>query len=67
MTAEGRIRLRIDAKCRKFIEALEQTIYKPGTREVDKKGGYEHPADAFGYYAEYEYPVKSIKILGVSI
>lgn len=67
MTAEGTIRLRIDRKCRKFIEALEQTIYKPGTREVDKKAGFEHPADAFGYYAEYEYPLKSIKILGLSI
>ncbi|WLR91039.1 phage terminase large subunit (plasmid) [Shinella zoogloeoides] len=66
-TAEGVIRLRVDRKCRHFINALEQTIYKPGTREVDKSAGVEHAADAFGYYADLEHPVRDIKILGVSL
>ena len=35
-TAEGTDILRVDHSCRKFIESLEQTIYKEGTREVDK-------------------------------
>ena len=65
-TAEGEVRLRVDAKCRKFIEALEQTIYKEGSREVDKSGGHEHPADAFGYYAEYRHPVRQRKTGGLS-
>lgn len=66
-TAEGVIRLRVDRKCRHFINALEQTIYKPGTREVDKSAGVEHAADAFGYYADLEHPVRDVKILGVSL
>jgi hypothetical protein len=66
-TADGTIKLRVDRKCRKFIEALEQTIYKPGTREVDKTMGVEHPADAFGYYADHQHPVREIKIMGISV
>jgi len=66
-TAEGVVRLKVDRKCRHFINALEQTIYKPGTREVDKSAGVEHAADAFGYYADLEHPVRDIKILGLSL
>jgi phage terminase large subunit len=66
-TADGAIRLRIDPKCRKFIESLEQTVYKPGSREVDKKKGTEHVTDAFGYYADYRHPMREALILGVSI
>lgn len=67
MTADGTVRLKIDRRCKHVIEALEQTIYKAGTRDVDKKAGVEHPADAFGYYAEYEHPVIERKIGGASI
>lgn len=66
-TADGRVMLKIDRGCRKFIESLEQTIYKEGTREVDKKKGTEHAADAFGYYADYRHPMRKALILGVSI
>lgn len=66
-TADGQIKLKVDRKCRHFIASLEQTIYKPGTREVDKTAGTEHAADAFGYFADMEYPVRDIKILGVSL
>jgi hypothetical protein len=65
--ADGTIKLYVDPRCKKFIEALEQTLYVPGGREVDKKAGVEHAADAGGYCIEFEYPVRKIEILGVSI
>lgn len=67
MTADGTIRMRVDRKCKNLIEALEQTIYKAGSREVDKTMGVEHPADALGYFVEFEYPVIERKIGGASI
>lgn len=66
-TAEGNIRMFVDPKCRRFIDSLEQTIYKPGTREIDKAPGHEHPTDAFGYYADYCHPMREVKIGGYSI
>lgn len=66
-SADGEIVLKIDRSCRKFIESLEQTIYKEGTREVDKTKGTEHAADAFGYFADYRHPMRKALILGVSI
>lgn len=66
-TADGQVMLKIDRSCRKFIESLEQTIYKEGTSEVDKSKGTEHAADAFGYYADYRHPMRKPLILGVSI
>lgn len=67
MTADGTIRLRVNRKCKGFVESLEQTIYKAGTNEVDKSMGIEHAADAFGYFAEFEHPVRKHTVLGVSI
>lgn len=67
MTAEGDIRLRVDRKCRKLIDSLEQTIYKEGSREVDKSLGVEHVTDALGYYADFRHPIRKMRILGVSI
>lgn len=67
LTAEGHIKLKFDEKCRKTIEAMEQTIYKAGTRDVDKTAGVEHPADALGYFADFEYPVRKVQVLGVSV
>lgn len=64
--ADGTIRLKIDAKCKHFINALEQTIYKPGSRDVDKAAGVEHSADAGGYCIELEFPVRKIQIGGLS-
>ena len=67
MSANGTVRLRVDRKCKHLIEALEQVIYKPGTREVDKTMNIEHSADALGYPIELEFPVRKIQILGTSI
>ena len=65
--ADGSVRMLIDPRCKKFIEALEQTLYIPGKREVDKSAGVEHAADAAGYCIEFEFPVRKIEVLGVSI
>ncbi|RWI35415.1 phage terminase large subunit [Mesorhizobium sp.] len=67
LTADGTIRLKVDKNCKHLITALEQTIYKPGSRDVDKSAGVEHPADALGYYAEFAHPVRERKIAGTSI
>lgn len=66
-SAEGTIRLRVDSKCKHFINSLEQTIYKKGSRDVDKDAGTEHSGDAGGYCIELEYPVRKIKIGGISL
>jgi hypothetical protein len=67
MTASGTVKLYVDPRCKKFIEALEQTLYVPGGRDVDKKAGVEHAADAGGYFCEFEFPTRRIEILGVSL
>lgn len=67
MTADGNVRLKINKGCKNMIDALEQTIYKPGSRDVDKSAGVEHPADAIGYYAEFEFPVRERNTAGVSL
>lgn len=66
-TAEGGAILRINSSCRKFIDSAEQTIYKEGSREVDKSQGTEHAMDAFGYYADLRHPMRKALILGVSV
>lgn len=66
-TADGKEMLRVDRGCRKFIDSAEQTIYKPGSSEVDKTRGTEHAMDAFGYFAHYRFPMRKARILGVSI
>lgn len=66
-SAQGQVRLRVDRKCKHVITALEQVIYKPGSREVDKSMGIEHIADALGYCIELEFPVREIKILGINL
>jgi hypothetical protein len=65
--ANGDIRMYVDPRCKKLIEALEQTLYVPGTRDVDKSAGVEHAADAAGYCIEFEFPVRKVEVLGVSI
>lgn len=66
-SAEGRIRLFVDPKCKKTIESLEQTIYKAGTNEVDKTQGAEHITDALGYPIELLFPVRKVKVIGLSV
>lgn len=65
--ADGTVRLKIDNSCKHLIESLEQTIYKKGSRDVDKDGGKEHSADSLGYPIEFEYPIRRVLIGGISI
>lgn len=64
---DGMIRMRVNSICKNTIRALEQTIYKPGSREVDKSQGVEHPADALGYCVDIEFPVREISVAGLSV
>lgn len=66
-TANGEIRLRVDANCSGIINSLEQTTYKEGSREVDKAKGVEHAADALGYYVDFRHPMRHSNIIGISL
>lgn len=66
-TAKGEIHLKVNSTCRATIESLEQTIYKEGGRDIDKDASVEHMGDALGYCMEYQYPVRKVEIMGVSI
>lgn len=66
MTASGETRLFISSKCKHLITSLEQTIYKEGSREVNKKLGTEHMADALGYPIDFRFPVRKKAYYGIS-
>ena len=67
MDANGGIKMRVNKTCVHSIASLEQTLYKEGTPEVDKKPGVEHICDALGYPVEYIYPIRKIEIVGSSV
>jgi hypothetical protein len=66
-SADGRIRMFIDPKAKHIIQSLEQTIYKKGSREIDKDADVEHSADALGYCIQYQFPSRKVDIAGVSL
>ncbi|MGV2866476.1 terminase large subunit domain-containing protein [Achromobacter sp. AGC39] len=66
-SADGTVRFYIDPKCKHLIASLEQTIYKKGTREIDKDADIEHSGDAAGYLIHYQFPVRKVQIAGKSI
>lgn len=65
-SADGQVRLRIDRKCKNLIDSLEQTIYKEGSRDIDKSQGAEHITDALGYPIEFLFSPTKVKLAGVS-
>lgn len=65
--ATGRVRLRVDARCKNVIQSAEQVLYKKGTSEIDKKLDNEHIMDALGYPIELEFPVRKIIVAGRSL
>ncbi|MEO9497595.1 MAG: terminase family protein [Vibrio splendidus] len=65
--ATGQIKLRVDSKCKHLIDSLDQTMYKTGSRDVDKKANIEHLTDALGYPIELEFPTRKVTIVGTSI
>lgn len=65
--AAGQIKLLINPGCTNVIQSLEQTLYKKGTRDIDKAQSMEHITDALGYCLDFEFPVKKIVIAGHSL
>jgi hypothetical protein len=65
-SADGQIRMRVNETCRETIQSLEQTIYKEGSREVDKSLSMEHAADALGYCIQLEFPVRKVELRAAS-
>jgi hypothetical protein len=57
-SVNGDIKLTIDPKCSKLINALRKQTYKEGTRQPDKDSGLDHFVDALGYLVNHMYPVK---------
>lgn len=49
-TADGDRHAFVDPSCVKSIECLERQVYKEGTSDPDKLGGFDHLNDASGYY-----------------
>lgn len=65
--ATGRVKLKIDGSCKNLISSLDQTMYKAGSRDIDKKANVEHLTDALGYPIELEFPSRKVNIIGTSI
>ena len=66
-SGDGSIRIQIGHNCKTLIKSLEQTQYKPGSNDINKSDSVEHMTDAFGYGCELEFPVRELRVLGVSI
>ena len=64
--AKGDVNLLINRKCKHTINAMEQVIYKEGSRQVDKSIGMEHILDALGYCIEYEFSIRKKELKGFS-
>ncbi len=65
--AAGNVRLKVNPGCTNVVESLEQTLYKAGSRDIDKAQSMEHITDALGYCIEMEHSVKKIVIAGRSL
>ena len=50
--------LYVDPKCKYTIDGLERQVYKEGTSQPDKDGGWDHMNDAIGYMVDYQFPVR---------
>ncbi len=51
----------IDPSCKGLIKDLEQVRNKEGTRDIDKTDKeLTHFSDGFGYFIDYEYPIRKL-------
>lgn len=66
MTASGESKLFVSSHCKHLIASLEQTVYKEGSRDVNKKLGTEHMTDALGYVICFRFPIQKKQIYGLS-
>ena len=48
----------VTKNCKYTIESLERQVYKAGSTQPDKDGGYDHMNDAVGYLVDYLFPVR---------
>lgn len=48
----------VNPNCKKTIECLERQVYKEGSSQPDKDGGYDHFNDALGYAIDYMFPIR---------
>ncbi len=67
MDASGAVKMRVNLPCKNLANSLEQTLYKEGSRDIDKRPGVEHITDACGYPIELEFPMRKIEIRGISL
>jgi len=56
-SADGTRRVFIDSNLSELPDALESLYYKEGTRDIDKRSGFDHITDAFAYLVCYEMPM----------
>jgi len=57
-STDGVRHLFVTKRCKYTIEALERQVYKEGSTQPDKDGGYDHMNDALGYMIDYLFPVR---------
>jgi hypothetical protein len=67
MNAKGEPKLFIDPSCARIVQGFEQTTYKEGTNEIDKRQGVDHFFDCSTYCLEYEFPVRKMIAAGISL
>ena len=57
-TADGKLHLYVNPRCKHTIASLEKYTYKEGTQIPDKDSGYDHMFDALSYKIAYLWPIK---------
>ena len=67
LTASGKVGVYVSPHCKHVIRSFEQTMYKEGSRDINKLMSVEHITDAIGYCFEYERPMRKVKIQGISL
>lgn len=65
--AAGTRKIKVATGCVNVVQSLEQTLYKAGSRDIDKAASMEHITDAMGYCIELEFPIKKVVIAGHSL
>ena len=66
LSGGGERRAFVDPKCKKSIEAYERLVYKEGTNDPDKDGGYDHLPDATGYYLYGRFAYKNAEYKSIA-
>ena len=65
--ADGSRRAFVDPGCVRSIEAYERLVYRAGSNEPDKEGGFDHAADATGYYLFGRYGARAARAVPGSL